>query len=1113
MISGRRIPRITCVATLLLAAAGFLSAQPTSSQINGRISDSSGAVIPQASVTATNVDTGIKYQTASNASGYYLVALLPSGNYRLDVRMEKFRPVSRSGIVVQTNQSVRIDFVLEVGTVTQTMDVSAETPIIESDVGSVGHTVNNRLVTQLPAQDRNIYTFMLILPGAAADANNYTRVNGARARGNEYLVDGVTQVEPETRTGVVAAPPVDSIQEFKVLTSNFSAEFGNVSGGLVSVASKSGTNAAHGTLWEFFRNNVLNTRNLFQPVDQPKPILRQNNFGAAGGGPVWIPRLYDGRNRTFFFVSYDGLRQRDQSIYNINVPTAAMKAGDFSALVGAGIGTDSLGRAVRQGQIYDPTTQSTVNGQSTRLPFPNDVIPVSRFDPAAIKLMQYYPEPTNGALTQNYRRARPRGNTNNRYDARIDHNLSSTNRFFGRFSGLKSDPITTAAFTGATGDWPQNDKNTNSFTGVWTSNVRPTVLNELRVAFLRSATDRKPYQAGTDISSLLGIANLDTRAGLPNIVISNVTSLGSEVSGGYLVNTQRVYSLMDNVSIMRGRHALRAGVDVRFYRLKAFQPTMLNGKFSFAASQTALPGTFQSRTGNAFASFLLGQVSSTQFTQKDPGQLVNGNTYAAFIQDDWKLSSRLTLNLGVRYELNTRVDDKRGYSSTLDLTEQRVLAGSARPEVPLDRNNFAPRVSLAWDIAGNQRTVIRTGFGIYYQPVIGGGGNPLAGVIKFPYEFTSTANSANGLAATTTLSGGPGLLPVYDAGDPRLGYGGDAAVQAPNTAPYTEQWSFGVERVVRQSLAVGLSYVGSGGRKLDAGRYGYINLNQVPIEVVRQASVDQRTQTPNTSKLRPYPNFNLVQLYLPRYGNSNYHSLQAKAEQRLRSGLGFLFSYTWAKNIDNGAETFNFNGGSYPQDVYNLDLERAVSTADTPHRFTAAYVWDLPFGRGRKLPLRGVWNALGGGWQLSGVTTLSGGRPIDVEQSTNTTNTYSQLQRPNLAHDANLSRDDRTMERFFDVNAFAAATPLAFGTSPRNPVRGPGRVNFDASVNKNFSLLERKTLEFRFEMFNFTNTPPLSIGGVRTTYNPNLALDRQTFGRVTSAGNGRVLQLALKFKF
>lgn len=1091
--------------------AGTAPGQSTNGQITGTITDPSGGVLPATELQATNTKTGVSYKTTTNGNGVYTIPFVPPGEYVLQVSSSGFNTLRRSGVVVQVSQTLDLDLQLAPGSVDQTVSVDAAPPAIDTQASSVATVIDNQKVTQLPLNGRNVYSLQALVPGAAPDNTGRIRFNGIRARGNEVLIDGVSQVPPETRSDPVSPPPIDSIDEFRVATSGYTAEFGSAAGGLVNIATKSGTNSVHGTAWEFLRNDVLNTRNFFAPVTQKKPILRQNQFGVAVGGPVSIPHLYDGRNRTFFFADYEGSRIRSQTVYNVTVPTAAMRNGDFSAFLGNQIGIDALGNPVRQGQIYDPLTTRTVNGQKVRTAFPGNIIPANRFSGVATKLLTYYPSPTNGAAASNLSNVTATGSDTNRFDVRIDENINARNRLFGRYSEYRSAPLVAVPFRGAPGDFNSNGGRQRSISISSITTLSSRAFNELRGEFLQAKSNQIPYLSDQNIASTLGIGNISTQAGLPAIDISGVQQLGASASGTFLQDNQRMFAVLDNFTLLRGNHSLKAGFESRFYRMKNFQPSFYNGYFAFRSAETSAPGSLSSASGNAVASFLLGQADSTQYTQVDPGQLVNGDYFAGFVQDDWRASRRLTFNLGLRYEVNTRLADKRGLSSTFDTATQRVLAGSARPVPPLSLTNFAPRLGLAYDVFNDQRMLLRAGFGMFYSPITGSGGNPLNGVPKFPYEFTSIATSSDGITPVTTLAAGPVLAQQYSITDPRLGFGANVQIQSPNTAPYAYQWNVGVEQAVAKGMVFDLSYVATDAHKFDLGRLNYININQVPYPVARQAAITQGTTNPNTAALRPFPNFNYVEPINPRWGNSIYNSLQAKLEQRARWGIEYLLSYTWSKYIDNGSEAYNSLGGSWPADIYNLRAERTDSTAEVPQRFIGSVVWNLPFGKGLAIPLHGVTNALAGGWQVSSVVTAQDGQPVDVEQATITSNTYSLIQRPNLNADPIL-HSGRTVGRFFNTSAFSAATPQSIGTSPRNPIRSPGLFNTDAALIKNFTLYEANTLEFRMEAFNLTNTPPLILQ-TRVTYNPNLALAAQSFGQITSAGNGRVLQAALKFHF
>ncbi len=1099
------------VVTLAIAATSSGYAQSTNGQITGVVTDASGAALPNATLQAINTQTNVTYKATANTSGVYTVPFVPPGDYVIQVSSPGFSSLKRSGIVVQVGQTLELNLQLQTGSVDQTITVDAAPPAIDTQSSAVATVIDNQKVTQLPLNGRNVYSLQGLVPGAAPDNSGRIRFNGIRSRGNEVLVDGVSQVPPETRGDPVSPPPIDSIEEFRIATSSFTAEFGSAAGGLINIATKTGTNSLHGTVWEFLRNDVLNTRNYFAPVGQKKPVLRQNQFGFVLGGPVYLPKLYDGRNRTFFFVDYEGSRIRSQTVFNVTVPTLAMRSGDFSAFLGNQIGVDALGQPIRQGQLYDPATTQTVGGVRVRTPFANNRIPTDRFSPVAAKLLAYYPNPTNGAASQNLSTATSSGADTNRYDIRIDENINTRNRLFGRYSNYNSAPLVSVPFRSAQGDFDVSLAKQRSLSLSFITTLSSNTFNELRGQFLQVKQDAVPYLSQQNVAGSLGIAGVTNQAGLPTMDISGIQQLGPSASGTYLQDNQRMFAILDNFTFLKGKHSLKAGFESRFYRLKNFQPSYFNGYFAFRSAETSAPGSLSSSTGNAFGSFLLGQADSTQYTQVDPGQLVNGEYYAGFLQDDWRATSRLTLNLGIRYEVNTRLADKRGFSSTFDLASQRVLAGAQRPVPPLALSNFAPRVGLAFDAFNNGNTLLRSGFGIFYSPITGTGGNPLNGVPKFPYEFTSVANSPDGISPVTTLSAGPVIAQQFAITDPKLGFGANVQVQSPNTAPYAYQWNLGVAQALSRGMTLDVSYVASVAHKFDLGRLNYINLNQVPYGVARQTAIAQNTSNPVTAPLRPYPNFNNVYAINPRWGNSSYNSLQAKLEQRARFGFNYLLSYTWAKYIDNGSEAYGFLGGSWPEDIYNLRRERTDSTASVPHRFVAAVVWDLPFGEGRAVRLHGVSNVLGGGWQISHVLTAQNGQPVEVEQATNTSNTYSLLQRPNLNGDPIL-RSGRTVRRFFNTSAFSAAAPQSPGTSPRNPIRSPGLFNTDLAAIKNFKIYEANTLEFRLEVFNLTNTPPLLLQ-TRTTYNPNLALASQSFGQITAAGNGRTLQAALKLHF
>jgi len=1120
--SGSRLFRWRNRSTQILLAVAIafatfphgIRAQSTNGEINGTVEDTSSATLAGAAVTATNIATGVTYKSTSNNIGFYTIPFVPPGQYTIHVTQAGFRALDRTGVVLQVNETLHLDLVLEAGSVSQTVVVTAAAPVIDTEQSSVDTVVGNHAVMGLPLNGRNVYSLEVLIPGAAPDNVGLFRFNGVRARSNEILVDGVSQVPPETRSAPISPPPIDAIEEFRIATSGYTAEFGSAAGGIVNVATKAGTNHVHGDAWEFLRNDVLNTKNYFTPPGAKKPILRQNQFGGTVGGPVYLPHLYKGRDKTFFFADYEGVRIRTQSVFNVTVPTTAERAGNLSAFLGPQVGTDPNGNPVYTGELFDPATTQTVGGTKVRTPFPGNIIPPGRISPVAQKLLNYYPDPTNSSLTNNLQNATSTGSNTDRYDIRIDENISARNRLFGRWSNYTSNPLQSVPFRGAAGDFASDTGHQRSLSTSFITTLSSRFFNEARGMFLQSKTNDIPYLSNENVAQQLGIGNISNQAGLPEIDISSIQQLGNSASGSWLVDDQRMFDIIDNVTYIRGRDNLKAGTEIRFYRLKIYQPSYANGYFAFRSSQTAEPGTLSSLTGNAVASFLLGESYETQYTETDPGQIASEEYYSGFVQDDRKQTNRLTLNLGLRYEVNSRITPKYNLSSTFDPTTGTVLAGAARPIPALDLANIAPRVGMALDVFGNSSMLARAGFGMFYSPITGMGGNPLNGLPKFPYAYTSIVISPDTISPVSTLSAGPVLTPTYPIGSPQLGYGSAVQLQSKNTAPYVYQWNLGVEHTIGRYTAADVSYVGSASHKFDIGRLNYENIDQVPYSVAKQAAITQGTTNPNTQSLLPWPNFQQVQYLNPRWGNSFYNSLQLKLEQHLRGGVSYMLNYTWAKYIDNGSESYNSLGGDWAADIYNIRPERTNSTAEIPHHFAASFNWSLPFGSDRFYHTSGLLNAIVGDWDINGIVIAQDGQPVDVEQSTITSSTYSLIQRPN-SNGNPILHSGRSVARWFNTSVFSAAAPQSLGTSPRNPLRSPGLEDSDIALVKNWHIYDAPsptTIEFRMEGFNITNTPPLVLA-TRTTYNPSLTLAQQSFGQITTANSGRVLQAAVKIHF
>jgi hypothetical protein len=579
---------------LALFVSVVLAQSAGTGSLTGVAVDGSGATLPGVSITLKNLATNVIITAMTNDAGNYVIQNLVPGAYELTAQNSGFKKFVRTGLQVEVGQTLRIDPEMQVGDVNESVTISSAPPLVQTETGSRGEVIGNRQVTQLPLNGRNVYGLVNLVPGAAPDQAGNIRVNGARARGNEYMVDGVTQVTPVHRGGPVLPPPIDSVEEFKVMTNSYSAEYGNASGAIINVATKSGTNEYRATLWEFFRNDKLNTRNFFAPANSKKPVLRYNQFGVAGGGPFRLPPAlfgplaYDGRDRTFFFANYEGRRIRGQSVFNTTVPTAAMRGGDFSAFLGPAIGTDALGREVRQGQIYDPTTERTVNGRIVRDPIANNILTPSllaRLDPAAVKLLQFFPSPTNAALVQNFIRAASTGSDYNRYEVRADHIFSASQRIFGRYSSSKQPTLANVPFRGAGLDVDVNNNFVKNVAVSLNSTLTPTSLNEFRFAFLRLQPTRLPYLSGRNVSQEVGIPNISFNFGLPIIDIAGLQPLG--FGGSVLQEDHRALSFIDNFTLVRGAHSLRFGGEYRKLQIQNFQPGAPQGNFAFRTAQTA----------------------------------------------------------------------------------------------------------------------------------------------------------------------------------------------------------------------------------------------------------------------------------------------------------------------------------------------------------------------------------------------------------------------------------------------------------------------------------------------------------------------------------------------
>lgn len=1064
--AGRRIAG--CV--LLLALAQMpVWAQAIFGSIQGTVTDKSGAVLPNTRITVRNTATGITASAQSNNSGLYFLGELRPGSYELEAEAPGFSRYVQRGIDLRIEDRLRVDIGLSIGQVGESVEVTAEAPLLQTENNTIGRVVEENTIKQLPLRGRNAFELVLLTPGAQQRSDDeQPRLSGGLARTGEFVLDGGSITTPR-RGQLFTQPNLDAVQEFKVQTSGLSAEFGRTAGGFVNATLKSGTNEVHGNLFEFHRNNSINARNFFAAS---KPKLIQNQFGGMVGAPII-------RDRLFIFGDFESLRQAEERLFNLTLPTARMKAGDFGELLGAAAGTDALGRPVLRNQIFDPaTTRQAPNGSLVRDPFPGNQIPLTRFDAPAREIFALYPDPTLPGLSQNYRRLIPIGVDNNKFDVRMDWRASDRDLVFGRYSwdhqfSDTARPFQAAATGGALGNFNRY------MTGVlsWTRTLTPTTLNDARVSFFRGVQERL---LGLGQSNSLGIPNLNI-VGLPQITVPGYEGLGDSQAFNPVENTMQ---FQDVVTLVRGRHIVKAGIDYRRFPINDLQ-LQFTGSYAFANGQTADPSN-AGVTGSPLASLALG-LANTFDNSTLRGRFYYRSAYfGAFLQDDYKISNTFTLNLGLRYDVEQNPRELRFQGSNFDLRQGRIVTMRelGRDYIQFtDKLNFAPRVGFAWRPFGAPKTVVRSHFGMFYVPLTGRATSAFA---RYPAD-QRVGITSNGINPAVVLSQTPPIVPTTD--------GRGQAIDQKNEYPslgYFMQWNFDVQHEVKGFL-LQTSYLGSGGRFLPMNQ----DWNVIPIEQVQRAGR-------GTQAMRPYPDYGNILSHDERQ-NTSYNALQFSVERRYNAGLFFTASYTFSKMMDYNEDNFS---NMFPMDPYNLRLERGLSQSHFPHRFVTAAIYDLPFGKGRPFLQSGPASWVIGGWQLSGIVTLQSGQQVWITQATNTAQTFSRSFRPNLVSDPVLAAEERTLGRWFNTAAFQAPAALTYGNSPKFPnLQGPGLASTDVSLIRFFPLPIREQMRFelRADFFNVLN---------RANFNtPSGGFNTPNFGVVTSAGLARTLQLGLKFWF
>jgi hypothetical protein len=1074
--------------TLLFCLSSYAGAQTHRGSVRGTITDPNGAVIPGAAVKAINTETNDSRVTVTHEDGSYAISSLPPGTYRVEIEFSGFARRIFANVILEVNQELRLDGQLQVATISGSTELMGYATLLKPDSASIGTVIENRQIEGLPLDGRNFYELTLLVPGAAPAAPGSAgsvrgdfafSVNGAREDGNNFLLDGVYNVDPKLNTFGVR-PPVDAIREFEMLTSSYDAAFGRNPGAQVNVVLKSGGNDVHGSLFEFHRNARLDARNFFAPAGEGKPKYIRNQFGGSIGGPIK-------RDKTFFFGDYEGTRSREGITRVTNVPTLLERAGNFSQ------SRDIFGRPVFISNPFlprDPVTFALPPCNATNQTgcFPGNQVPLAFQHPIGRALAALYPVPNRNVPFQNFVSSPTQIDDNDSFDARLDHRISEQTDLTFRYSfGDRNlfEPFTGPTFSLLPGFGDTVKRRSQNIMGALNIVLTPNLVNETRVALSRVASS--VTQEASRRNQELGLPVVSTNprdVGLSFISVTGFSPLGDEGNNPQNSVTN-VYQVLDTAHYVRGNHLLKFGVDLRFAQQNAFRDVESRGRITFSP--------FAQISGNGLADMLLGFPLLATVARVDNPQHLRTQSYNFFVNDSFRVTPRLTLTAGLRYEYNTPPVDTTDRANVYDVATGTLVRvgtnGVPRGGFNADKNNFAPRVGLAWTLGESHVTVVRAGYGIYYDQSALSPGEAL--YFNSPYFDNNIFFSLPGLPLTLS-NPFPSFFP-FPLPDSAL------AVQRDLRTAYMQHWNFNVQHELGRSSVLEVGYVGSKGTKLLTAR----DINQPRPSVL----------PPGLPFVpRPNPRFDDIDLLESR-ANSNYHSLQARFQQRLSKGLAALVSYTWSKSIDDASNFFSSAGDpNFPQDSNNLRAERGRSNFDVRHRLSASYSYDLPFGKDRQFLADDGWaSTLLSGWQTFGVVTVQSGRPFTVALLSEIDNSgtgrsilgFGANDRPNVVGNPNVA--NRSAGQWFNQSAFAFPAPGTFGNAGRNILEGPGYTNVNASLVKNTAISERLNLQLRAEAFNLFNHPNFNL--------PDNFLGSPTFGQITSARDPRHIQFGVKLLF
>jgi hypothetical protein len=1048
------LQRTASVLALVTLAAGPLWAQSADTGVLGVVTDTSRLVIPGATIVVTNASTGVAQNLVSGDNGAFEARYLVPGDYALVVSLNGFRTERRT-FTLRVAQMIRVDVVLQVGNVSEAVDVVATGQLIETQSGVTGNVVAAETINNLPLSGRNFTSLGNLTAGVVASGTQF-RASGARGMYQQVAFDGVSATN-NRGNNLFMYPSLDAVEEFKVQATNYTAEYGGHAGANVQLQLRSGTNQFRGTVYDYVRDDSLDARNFFAPAPLPKPQLERGQFGGTFSGPIKS-------GRTFFMFSYEGLRETRQTVAQAVVPSLKMRQGDFSEV------------------------STVIRDPFTNLPFPGNIIPTNRLDPTALQMLNQYMPLPNQVGTNNLIGVTLAEDTTNQYIVRVDHQLTGKQKIFGHYLYQSRDNPTT----------PINplfpvarlfDNQSVAVQHVLT--LRSNMLNEVRFGYMRGNLERLSPRAGTGFSveEDLGIHGMNVggpngrppeefEVGFPSITIQGFNGFGDS-TGGEALDKSQTYQFVDNLTIIRGAHALKMGGDIR----KLFgDATSVNSPFG------AIQFT-RDITGNSMAAFMLGYPRISQTPEGIPIGGIRQWRYGAYFQDDWRVNNRLTLNLGLRYDHNRPPVDINGVSRTLrfDLDPRGPVLWPEPGEVIddglyLDKmQHWSPRLGFAYRLS--DQLVVRGGYGIFTMALHLDNINTLG--TNPPNASVQTNNPTTNPIATLANPFPASLMPtnvIFNVTS--------AEVDRNHRSGYYQNYNVAVGYEMTPRSVIEVRYVGARGSRLDSS---ITNWNSPDPDPNGSATIQNR---------RPYPAFGRIRMWVTD-GESRYHSLQTEFKQRSFYGLNLTAAFTLSHLRDNQQGGLNASRArrQNPRDISN---EWADSADDIRHRLVLGYVWDIPWGSG----LTGVLGGVLKDWQLSGIFTANSGSPLYVSQDGDTLNVDDSGgdMHPDLVpgEDPILPGDQRTINQWFNTAAFARATQW-YGTSPRNPVVGPGLKTLDTSVAKSFTIVGQQRLQFRWEMFNALNTVSWN--------NPNTTLGNANFGRITSARDARSMQLSLKYLF